>query len=151
VLSGYWQAVDPTAPVKIRQVQGYHTYPHTATFKWYPKGAALQPLFTQDGRYAQSMFPALPSGAPAAGQFRPTGAFGISIDSENSDDTKNDPTVDKQKGCPGPCGHHLRFFPVLDPSGNAVPNAYYVVMDYSGINYDYNDNGYLLTNVKPVP
>src|SRR5439155_12170385 len=151
VLSGYWLPADPTAPVKVRQIEGYHTYPHTATFKWFPKGGALTNLFTMDGRYAQSMFPALTTGQPAAGQFSPSSAFGMAVDGENSDDTKNNTTVDQQKGCPGPCGHHVRFFPLYDPAGVLIANAYYMVMDYSGINYDYQDNGYVVTNIKPAP
>src|SRR5262249_4239012 len=142
---------DPTAPVKVRQIEGYHTYPHPATVKWFAKGSTtITPLFTMDGRWAQSMYPALTSGQPAAGQFTPGSAFGIAIDGAKSDDALNDQTVDRQKGCPGPCGHHVRFFPVYDPAGVLVANAYYVVMDYSGINYDYQDNGYLVTNIKPA-
>jgi hypothetical protein len=151
VLSGYWQALDPTQPVKVRQIEGYHTYPHPATFKWFVKGSTkITSLFSMDGRWAQSLYPSLTSGQPAAGQFTATGAFGFAVDSENSDDTKNDQTVDQSKGCPGPCGHHVRLFPVYDPSGTPVAGAYYLVMDYSGINYDYQDNGYLVTNIKPA-
>jgi hypothetical protein len=32
-----------------------------------------------------------------------------------------------------------------------MPNTYLLVMDYSGINYDYNDNIFLLTNLRPAP
>lgn len=31
-----------------------------------------------------------------------------------------------------------------------IPNAYIMAMDYAGINYDYNDNVYLITNIKPA-
>ena len=151
VMSGYWLPADPTMPVKVRQIEAYHTYPHPATFKWFAKGSTtLTSLFGMEGHWAQSLFPQLASGQPAAGQFSPTGAFGLAVDSENSDDTRNDQSVDKSKGCPGPCGHHVRFFPLYDASGSLVPNAYYLVMDYSGINYDYQDNGYLVTNIKPA-
>src|SRR5205085_1197309 len=37
-----------------------------------------------------------------------------------------------------------------DRNGKVVPNTYLMSMDYSGINYDYNDNVYLITNLKPV-
>jgi hypothetical protein len=40
---------------------------------------------------------------------------------------------------------------VKDRAGNIVPNTYVMAMDYSGINYDYNDNVYLFTNMKPAP
>ena len=32
----------------------------------------------------------------------------------------------------------------------AVPGAYVVTMDYSGINYDFQDNVYLMENVRPA-
>ena len=37
-------------------------------------------------------------------------------------------------------GHHMRIWPVRDRAGAIVPSTYLVAMDYSGINYDYNDN-----------
>ena len=36
-----------------------------------------------------------------------------------------------------------------DRDGNVIPNTYLMAMDYSGINYDYQDNVYLITNIKP--
>ena len=30
-----------------------------------------------------------------------------------------------------------------------MPNTYLMAMDYAGINYDYNDNVYLVSNIKP--
>ena len=43
----------------------------------------------------------------------------------------------------------MRAWAVRDRSGAIVPNTWLVGMDYSGINYDYNDNLYLVTNMKP--
>ena len=93
---------------------------------------------------------AMPSATlPAAGSFTPTGSFGIKIDPEWSDPTKNNQQPDIDGGCLGPCGHHVRFWPVRDRDGVLVPNTWLVSMDYAGINYDYNDNVYLVTNMKP--
>ena len=99
----------------------------------------------------QSVLPHLNGSAtlPAAGSFTPTGAFGIKIDPEWSDPTKNNRQPDVEGGCLGPCGHHVRFWPVRDRDGVLVPNTWLVSMDYAGINYDYNDNVYLVTNMKP--
>ncbi len=36
-----------------------------------------------------------------------------------------------------------------DRDGVLVPNTWLVSMDYAGINYDYNDNVYLVSNMKP--
>src|SRR5262249_50583970 len=49
----------------------------------------------------------------------------------------------------GGYGHHVRFWVARDAAGNIIPNAYFMAMDYSGINYDYQDNVYLITNIKP--
>ena len=46
-------------------------------------------------------------------------------------------------------GHHLRIWPARNRSGAIIANTYLVSMDYSGINYDYNDNVYLVSNIKP--
>ena len=43
----------------------------------------------------------------------------------------------------------MRIWPVRDRAGAIVPSTYLVAMDYSGINYDYNDNVYLVSNMKP--
>ena len=37
-----------------------------------------------------------------------------------------------------------------DRNGNIIPGAFLMSMDYSGINYDYNDNTFLITNIKPL-
>ena len=40
------------------------------------------------------------------------------------------------------------FFPARDRQGNLIPNTYIVGMDYLGINYDYQDNLFLVSNIK---
>ena len=57
--------------------------------------------------------------------------------------------MDQSNGCPGPCGHHVRFWPLVDGSGNIVPNTWLMSMDYAGVNYDYNDNTFLISNMRP--
>lgn len=42
------------------------------------------------------------------------------------------------------------MFRALDAEGNVIPNTYLGVMDYTGINYDYNDNMFLIEGVTPV-
>src|SRR4029434_7759855 len=75
----------------------------------------------------------------------PTKAFGFRVDGEWSDPTLNGPVA----GNPDDQGHHVRFWVLRDKSGNIVPNTYLMSMDYSGINYDYQDNVYIVTNLKP--
>ena len=152
VLSPYWRRADPTVPVQVRQLNAFHTQGNNATLRWYPKGTTtLTALFTMEGQEAQSLLPHKNNQPTqfAAGSFAPTGAFGFKLDNEWSDDTKNNQTVDQSNGCPGPCGHHVRFWPLVDGSGNIVPNTWLMSMDYAGVNYDYNDNTFLISNMRP--
>ena len=41
-------------------------------------------------------------------------------------------------------GHFTRMFVALDAEGNVIPNTYLVIQDYTGINYDYNDNMFVV-------
>ena len=85
------------------------------------------------------------------------GTFGLRIDPEYSDWTVNrtgggidGPCLDRQQTNPSVvCGHHLRTWPVKDRAGKLVKDKWLAVMDYAGINYDFNDNVYLVENVKP--
>ena len=152
VLSPYWSRVDAGQPVTVRQLAALHTQGNTATISWHARGATtLNTVFTHAGIDGQSFLPRLNGSAtaPAAGSFSPGAVFGFKIDSEWSDHTKNDQTADRNNGCPGPCGHHVRFWPARDRAGNRIAGSWLVAMDYSGINYDYNDNVYLVTNMKP--
>ena len=152
VLSPYWRRADPTVPVQVRQLNAFHTQGNNATLRWYPKGTTtVRALFTMEGQEAQSLLPHKNNQPTqfAAGSFAPTGAFGFKLDNEWSDDTKNNQTVDQSNGCPGPCGHHVRFWPLVDGSGNIVPNTWLMSMDYAGVNYDYNDNTFLISNIRP--
>ena len=80
------------------------------------------------------------SSSVARGVFSPTATFGFRIDNEWSDPTKN-----PQEQTGGGWGHHVRFFGVKDRDGRIAPNTYLMEMDSSGINYDYQDNVYLIT------
>lgn len=152
VLSAYWRPADPTLPVSIRQLAAYHTQNHGAVLYWFPRGATTATaLISLNPSYAQSVLPLLAgsSSLPAFGSFIAPGSFGLRVDGESSDNKKNDTRPDVANGCTAPCGHHMRFWPIKDRAGNVVPGAYLMGMDYSGINYDYNDNVYLITNATP--
>ena len=145
VLSPFWAPADPDYAVQVHQLVAYHQMPNTANFNWYVKGSSTtNKLFTSLGADGQTVLPRMStSGTLAAGQFKPGGTFGIKVDSENSDDTKN-----KQEQS-GAFGHHLRFYPVRDRNGKYIPNTYLLAMDYNSINFDYQDNVYLISNIRP--
>jgi hypothetical protein len=155
VLSPYWRRADTSRPVSVRQLAAYHTQGNVAVLRWNAKGStAATQIFTSKGDNAQTVLPIAANTSPpafAAASFTPSAsAFGFKIDGEWSDDALNDQVPDTANGCPGPCGHHVRFWPVRDQSSRIVPDTWLMAMDYAGINYDYNDNVYLISNVSPA-
>ena len=129
VLSPYWRRADPTKPVTVRQLDAFHTQGNTATIYWYQRGGnAVRTIFTHAGIDGQTVLPRLNGSAtlPAAGSFTPTAVFGFKIDTEWSDDTLNDQTADRNNGCTGACGHHVRFWPARDRAGARIADAWIV-------------------------
>ncbi len=144
VLSPYWQTVDSSLPVNVQQIDAYHTEGNTATIFWHSKGSnSTHTIFTTNADDGNTLLPHLSgSSALAAGTFTASGAFGFKVDGEWSDDTKNTTSGG---------GHHMRFFPLRDTQGRIVPNTFIMTMDYSATpNYDFNDNVYLISNVRPM-
>jgi hypothetical protein len=147
VLSNYWTRADSSTAVTVRQLSQWHTQGNTAAFNWVDKATNGQTnLFVAEGLQGQSFLPEKSgSSSLATGTFSPTGDFYIKIDNESSVDSQN---VQEQGG--GGWGHHLRFYPAKDRQGAVIPNTYILTMDYQGINYDYNDNVYIISNIKPA-
>jgi hypothetical protein len=152
VLSVFWKAVDPTRPVGVLQLCAYHTRGGTGPIAWHAKGSTtLHTIVTSGGNSAQSVLPRKNGSTTAAatGTFTPGGVFGLKVSGEWTDNTKNNVAKDMQNGCPGPCGHHVRFWPAKDEAGNVVAGAFLVAMDSASGNYDYNDDVYIISNVAP--
>jgi hypothetical protein len=154
ILSPYWRRADAARAVEVVQLNAFHTHDSQESFRWHYRGSnTVTTLFTHEAVDAQSFFPRLADHSGiAAGALKLTTqggdtnpAFGIRIQNEWSDPTKN---VQEQAG--GGFGHHVRFWPVKDAAGNVVPNTYLMSMDYLGVNYDYQDNVFLLRNVTPA-
>ena len=153
ILSPYWNVADGSKNVTVRQLAAYHTQGNTAKFFWHLKGSDnTTKVLEHAGVDGQSFLPRLNGNLskPAYGEFKPGGTFGFKIDPEWSDPAKNNKSKDDCSGGSNTCGHHLRVWPAKDRAGVVIPNTYLVVMDYSGINYDFNDNVYLVTNVTPA-
>ncbi len=159
VASSLWNSADPTLPVSVRQLAVYHNqYDHTVTpanptaaiIGWYPQGNSIHWLFQDQTGEGQSLLPTINGSntIPAAGSINPSGAFGFNLDGENSVDSANTSDISL-----GRSGHAVRFFPVRDASGNLIPNAWLVTMDYEGGSFengDFQDNVYLVTNMRPA-
>ncbi len=154
VISPYWRRADPSRPVTVRQLAAYHSCcENRVPVYWTRKGTEnVSLIFRHDGADGQTLLPRkLNTPDPAVAQVTPSvGVFGFRIaGNEYSDPALNDSSPDDCSGGPETCGQHVRFWPVRDRSGRLVPGEFLMVMDYAGINYDFNDNVYLLSNVVP--
>lgn len=154
VLSPYWRRLDPTKSIRITQLASYHTQGNTAGFRVYLKGGDLNinkvPVVSA-GADGQTVLPHFngSSTSLATATYQPPAQFMFGVDSENGDPKLNSTSGDVAAGCTAPCGHHVRVWPAKNRAGQLIEGSYLVSMDYSGINYDYNDNVYLVTNIKP--
>jgi len=153
VKSAYWTVNNTTRPVQVRQIGSWHTQGDKSTLDYFKKSdKVVRNVFTTDGLAGQAFLPYKNGlkGTPAMGTFAPGAGtvFGFHITNEYSDDTLN---KRKTGG-----GHHIRFFPLRDHLGNLVANNYIMTMDYSLVgptmtqNYDFQDNVYIVSNVKPA-
>ncbi|MEX0600435.1 MAG: malectin domain-containing carbohydrate-binding protein, partial [Rhodothermales bacterium] len=157
IISAYWRQADVAQPVKVRQVAAWHTYPEAHRIFWHAKGSfSANVIFRQEAEDSQTILPRrINSALPAEGSFMPSaveadGVFGFRIQSnEWSDPARNDSSNDDCSGGLDTCGQHVRFWPAKDRQGTVMPNTYIMAMDFAGINYDYQDNVYLVSNVTP--
>ncbi|WP_018611216.1 malectin domain-containing carbohydrate-binding protein [Segetibacter koreensis] len=141
----FFVRADTTRPVMVRQIAAYHSCcTFTEKIMWYVKGSdSLKTIFTHIGRDAQSLLPrkATPN-TPASGNISPTTPFGFKVGSKDNTDASKNP-----KGKIG-----FRIWKAYDANRNIIPNSYIVSNDYLGTevtNYDYNDNTYFITNLRP--
>jgi hypothetical protein len=150
VASAYWAEADPTQPVGVTQVDAFHTEGATSGLKYFAQGSpsSTTTILGTGTDVGQTFFPTNSAGtATASGSFTTTNNFGFEVLNPNtySDDTLN---VNDDAS-----GHLIRFYPVRDASGNLVPNTYLLAVDYptgADENFDFNDNVYLITNIRPV-
>ncbi len=176
VLSPYWQRADTSKPVTVRQLAAYHIQGNVSSLYWYEKKegySAAAPstnrLFVHDEEEGQTVLPSRidTRNNPVKGSFTSNGVFGFKVDNEWSDwrlntigevpDGKGGTTIidkdcleQRARNASIVCGHHIRFWVAEDRTGAVIPNTYLMGMDYAGINYDFNDNVYLISNVTPA-
>lgn len=155
VLSDFWQRADQNEPVAVKQLVAYHNQGTTPAISYFAKGdnpiadpSKATKVFAHTAADGQTLFPRDFSDTSklAAGTFTPGGVFGLKVDNETSDHTINR----IPEGKPNDQGHHFRFYPAFDERGRRLTDAWLVTMDYRGINYDYQDNIYLITNMAPA-
>jgi hypothetical protein len=159
VLSPYWKLADGVTEARITQIAAFHG-PGGATLAIHNPGNKGQQVgfSTHAGDDNQQI---LPSGSNNTGfQTRTfTNAtipndwvgnevFGISVAGLSTDPRLNPAGPVSVPGTQQ--GHTVKMFQALDAQGAVIPNTFLMVMDYTGINYDYNDNLYVVEGVMPV-
>jgi glucose/arabinose dehydrogenase len=158
VLSPFWRAAQEDLPVEVYQLAAFHSANTADSISWFPEtldestaDSNSQLIFRHDRLAFQTFMPAIQGGnAPAAGTFDPAGLdFGFRIVNEYSVDAFNDdstnPTDPNAQDL-----HLLRFFPVKRPDGSTVEDTWLLTMDFTGFNFDYNDNVYVIKNIEPA-
>jgi hypothetical protein len=152
VLSPYWKLLDSTKPAQITQIAAWRGYPSNVVVSKFAKGGTQNyQVFSGLKNDAQSAYPRNTSWTRGTASFSAGGTIGLKVDNEYTDPKLNDSSVDRAAGCTATqCGQHLRVFKVRTPSGTLVPGAYLMAQDFGGINYDYNDNVFLLQNLAPA-
>jgi hypothetical protein len=145
ILPSFFVRADTSRPVSIRQMAAYHSCCHISDpIFWYAKGSSTYTnIFGHYPQDAQSLLPKKYSGtSPAQGTISPQTPFGFRIGYiDNTDPSKN------------PSGKiAVRVWKAIDADGNPIANSYIISDDHAGnrsTNYDYNDNMYFISNIKP--
>ncbi|WP_157956794.1 carbohydrate-binding protein, partial [Salinicola halimionae] len=162
VLSRYWQIADGVQSVAVTQLAAFHGYSGALLALHAPGDTSARvSLSNHDSLYSQSLLPHVANGDYATSTFNPgripdswagDDIFGISIAGLSTD-----PSLNPHGGNTPPAedagierGHTVRVFQAYDTDGIAIANTYFVVMDYTGINYDYNDNVFLVEGIQPA-
>lgn len=159
VLSPYWRIAAGHDSAKITQIAAFHG-PGGATIGlhapgdksdamdeifWNHRGdqnQTLLPVIDDRNTFATRVFDraAIPASWPG------DDLFGIEV-ADFSTDPKLNPGG---KTAAGQRGHLTRLFKALDPDGKVIPHVYLGIQDYSGVNYDYNDNMFIIEGVEPA-
>jgi hypothetical protein len=171
----YWMQADPAMSISVRQIAAFHRQnnvdpitgePLTAasTIGYYYKGksSSITKIVTHNIDEGQALLQHISgsSSKPALANFRQKDTstpFGFVVDKNHfTDDSLNaldfDPKDPNKTGIPG-TGHSFRIFPLKDANGKVVKNTYIFAMDYTSnefANWDYQDNIYIINNLKPA-
>jgi VCBS repeat-containing protein len=158
ILSPYWKIADGFESARITQIAAYHG-PGGASMGIHApgnqSGSSELIFWNHQGDANQTIFPLVGS----SNAF-PTRVFdrGTIPDAWAGDDIfgievanfSTDPTLNPNGQATPQRGHLTRVFEALDKDGNVIPNVYLGIQDYVGINYDYNDNMFVIEGVAPV-
>ncbi len=159
VVFQFLERVDPSQPVYVRQLASYHGCCNQAENIRYndvnPEAARGGTIITRhDPVDAQSLLPRANTnvqggiyGTPAEGTFVPNGLFSLTVLNDCTNYELN------PKNNAGQIQIGVRAWRLRNSRGQIVPNTFIISNDYLGTpftNYDYNDNTYVISNVRPV-
>ncbi|WP_110599100.1 carbohydrate-binding protein [Salinicola lusitanus] len=162
VLSRYWQIADGVESATVTQLAALHGYSGALLALHAPGDkSARTALSNHDSLYSQSFLPQVANGDYATATFNrgriPDGWAGDDIFGISVANLSTDPSLNPSGGGTPPAedagierGYTVRVFQAYDTAGNAIANTYFVAMDYTGINYDYNDNVFLIEGIQPA-
>ncbi len=159
----YFEAADPSQPVTIQQIGAFHINGSRSVLQaWgYDYNPELGQLneaaayanetdllyIAHDAKQGNTVLqyqleyePELELTRPLVASIDAIGPFAFTLDARHTDPARND-------------GYQaVRILEVFDQkAGLRLENSYLLTMDYAGpgANYDYNDNVYIVTNIKP--
>ena len=155
IMNKYWSRADGSKPIYVRELAAFHGCCGQAdTLRIKEKAGPNHTLLASvqhAGIDGQSYLPRKNNsgGLPAEIQLSPSTSnkFYLEVNTDFESCEPNDSAA-----CSSANLHGLRIWPARDPQGKFIPNAYIFSMDFVGnssVNYDYNDNVYLITNIKP--
>ncbi len=163
ILQPYWKIADDGAYVRVTQLAAFHNQTYLdvnlvpqatqAYIGWYEQGSpnSTHTLATHASGDGQTVLPREKNNTSGitSGAFKPgTATFGFVVEgNEYSDPTLNPDSLSRTG-----YGHFVRFWPAYDKQGKLIANSYIMLQDYNRdfTNYDFNDNIYLIENIKPV-
>ncbi|EYD76193.1 hypothetical protein Rumeso_02229 [Rubellimicrobium mesophilum DSM 19309] len=122
-----------------------------------PNGAFATGTFTKttvpDAWTGNDIFGFLVAGQSTNPDLNPTGAGAptqAQLDARYPGYTVKNGNVFDPSGKAVPDGYTVRVFQAFNSEGHIFKNTYLVIQDYTGINYDYNDNIYVVQGIAPV-
>lgn len=164
VLAPYWRLADGVSEATITWLGSWHGITPASLGIHAPGSVAAAntiTLLTQTANQEQRPLPENTAGLSATviidaarvpDAWAGNDVFGLYIQKESSDPTLNLPGPGTPPDPGAERGHFVRAFQALDGEGNAIANTFLIIEDYNSksINYDYNDNMFVIAGVTPV-
>lgn len=160
ILSPYWKIADGVTVASATQIAAFHGVNQAYLGIHQPGGDKFADDFvfwTHSSADNQRILPESLTGGFSTLEFTRNDVpdswigddvFGIVMDGGSTDPRLNSTgeviVPDEQQG------HTVKMFQAYDQNGVELENVYLGIMDYTGINYDFNDNLFIFEGIEPV-